>query len=393
MALTYERYKAHGELSPLTVHLLRIVKLFLIGLLVLVSSRTVPDGDSMVTLASVRLEGNRLVRSGMEATSPQQPLWPSSSPLHAVWPDKVLYFDSSLNLQHATRFSTNELFTSDQWGYAVYRKTGTGIDIHSAQGEKLATHTASAWPRAIGSPAWLLLYTGDQAGLAFVDRKTGAQAGPYQQLASLITSAALTDREQAVVFGMVDGSLEKFSIRDAKTLWRKQPPEGQLAVVKGLAVDQNGESILVVSGSRPETMTRYSGSGTLIWSTPTGGDLRTQIMVHAGRRHAASQTARGLVLFDLENGDITRRLEPGLPSGARVTWTSFAETGSGEIHASVSAGAYTAVYHLDQNGNTKNCTILPTPWAEISLADKASHIIALATADGVSISRHLESAP
>lgn len=393
MARTYERYKAHGELSPLAAHLLRLAKLFSIGLLVLISRRSIPAGESLLSLSSIQLEGNQLIRSQRETGTPQQLLWPSSAPLHAVWPDKVLYFNNALALQHATRFAANELFTSDQWGYAVYEKTGTKIHLYSALGEKLATHSASAWPRAIGSAAWLLLYTGDQSGLAFIDRKTGVQRGPCQGLASLITAVALAEKEQAVIFGTVDGSLEKFSLTDAKTLWRKRPPAGQLAVIKGLTVDQDSQDILVVSGARPETITRYSAEGKALWSSPTGGDLRTQVKVHSGQSYAASQTQHGLVLFKRKNGSPVRCLKPGLSAASRVSWTSFAETDSGQVYASVSAGQYTTLYQLGRDGQIDNCTVLPSPWVEISLADKAAHVLALASLDGVHILRQLENRP
>ncbi|HPH02200.1 MAG TPA: hypothetical protein PK297_04535 [Spirochaetota bacterium] len=391
MSLPHERFKAHGELSPLSTHLFSMTKILLVMLLVTISTRTVSSSGSIATISRIETRQNSLVRSRL--TSAADPAWPSSAPLHALWPDTITYFNKNLDLLHAARFSTNEFFTSDRWGYATYTKTGNTIEVFNTNGEKISTHNAQAWPRATGSSKWLLLYTGDQSGLAALERASGTLVAPYQQLASLVTATAINEQEQSIVFGMVDGSLEKFSLRDTKTIWRQHPPEGRLSAIKGLTIQSGDSSILVVSGSRPETFSRYSNSGKLLWSTPTGGDLRTQVMVHAGYRYTASQTAAGLILYDLDSGSIVRRLEPNLPSGKRVTWTSFQETKTGEILASISSGSFSAIYHLGPDLAIRNVSFVYSPWMECTLADNATQVVALAGQNGIEICRSLEIAP
>jgi hypothetical protein len=319
----------------------------------------------------------------------EKPLWPDSG-LHAVWPDRVVYLDRDLRLRHGRIFETEERFSADAHGYVQYSKTGTLITAVTPDGETAFEHKAAAWPRLSGSTNWIPLYTGDQAGIAFLDRAQGKMIGGYQQFASIITADVLVDNDQSVVLGMMDGSIEKFSVSENRSLWRMQAPAGRLPVIKGLAAAPAQKGVFVVNGSQPEILSLIDQNGKVLWSHASTSDLRTHIMTFASERFLITHSADTLSIFDIDSKMEIARLTPSLANEGRITWVSFAESlRTGEVYVSVSKGANTILYHLAANGRVRACRVIDSPWAELTIAQN-SGALAVAMRSGIYVYRNPE---
>jgi len=319
----------------------------------------------------------------------EKPLWPADG-LYAVWPDRVLYLDNELRLLHARIFEADEPFSADAHGYVQYNRTGTLISSFTPTGETAFEHRASAWPKLSGSPNWILLYTGDQAGIAFLDRERGRMVGDYQQFASIITAGVLVDNDQNAVLGMMDGSIEKFNISENRSLWRVQSPSGKLPVIKGLAAAPAQKGVFVISGSQPEVLSLIDPQGKVRWSRESPGDLRTHIMAFASERFAVTHTEDTVIILDIDSKREIARLIPSIANEGRITWVSFAESPqAGTLYVSVTKGASTTLYHLTESGRVRGCRVIDSPWAELTIPQNAG-ALAVATRDGIFIYRNPE---
>jgi hypothetical protein len=383
----HERYKTtKGELSLITIYSARAMRALVILLLLFLCSRTIP-GTSIQSLAACITMGDEHIERAY-SYSFERPFWPDTG-LHAVWPDRVLYLDGELRLLHSRIFDEpDELFSADAHGFVQFTRTGTLMSSFTATGERAFEHRASAWPRLSGSANWILLYTGDQAGMAFLDRSRGRMVGGYQQLASIITAGALVDDDQNIVLGMMDGSVEKFSISENRSLWRTKAPAGRLPVIKGLASAQKG--VFIVSGSQPEMYSFIDQEGKVRWSRKSTGDLRTQVMTFAGERFIVTHTANTLIILELDSKREIARLSPIASNEDRITWVSFAESPrTGMASISVSKGASTTLYRLSADGRVRSCRVINSPWAELTIPQNGG-ALAVAARSGLYIYRNPE---
>jgi hypothetical protein len=389
-----EHYKTQGELSPLALYLIRTARIVIVVVLLLVCGRTIPASPEKHLAASIDVHETRIVRSSMQTVDGA--IWPDSS-VYARWPDKILYLDAELRVRHARAFDTGELYSADAYGYADYSRTGAAITVFAGNGEKTFEHQTSAYPRLPDSPNWIFLYTGDQAGIAFLNRRQGNLQGGYLQFASLITAGVVLDDEESAVLGMLDGSIEKFALPENKSTWRIKPPAGRLAVIKSLAAipaRSKAQGVFAVSGSEPEMYTLIDHDGRVRWSRKSDGDLRTHIMTFASDRFAAAHTARALVIMDLDTGDERFRLTPPFAATeGRVTWVSFAASPrTDSLYAAISQNAHTAIYHLTANGRIRDFKVIDSPWAELTLSEDAS-ALAIAAQDAIFFYRNAEGSP
>ena len=383
----YERYKTQGDLSPLTVYSVRAGRIFVILLLLFICSRTVPNTSASSLVHVITMGEDYIVRAN--SSSFEKPFWPDAG-LYAVWPDRVMYFDSELDQRHSRIFEGDDRFSADAHGYVQYSKTGTLISSITPGGMIVFEHRASAWPQVTGSANWILLYTGDQAGIAFLDRNRGQVVGEYQQFASIITASVLVDDDQNAVLGMMDGSIEKFNMSENRSLWRVKAPSGRLPVIKGLAAAPSQNGVFVVSGSDPEILSLIDQQGNVRWSRESAGDLRTQIMTFANEKFAVTHTADAVSILELDSKKELIRLIPPLAHEGRITWVSFVKSPqTGALYVSISKGANTALYHLSADGRVRSCRVINSPWAELTAAQNAG-AIAMATREAISIYRNPE---
>jgi len=430
MSPQYERYRPRGELSPITLYFTRALRVLIILILLFCCSRRIPDSAEKYLAASIAPSETGVNFIAGSFTSPSgREFWPEPV-IHAAWPNGVLYLDSRLRPLHVRGFEQDERFSADAHGYALYTRTGSLVRAVLPDGRVAFEHTTSAWPRLLGSENWILLYTGDQSGIAFLDRKRGSMAGSYQQFASIVTAAVLADGDQSAILGMMDGSIEKFDLAASQSVWRIQAPAGRLPVIKGLAPAPAGKGFFAVSGSQPEMLCLIDQQGKIRWQRESPGDLRTKVMVFAGENYAVTHTANEIIILELDSGNELVRLRPGwerarprpvglieeggrrgdmdaaneglrhgglVPSEprmanseGRITWVSFAEApSSGALYLSCSQNSTTTLYRLDADGRVRGCRVIDSPWAELTLSRDGS-ALAVAAQDALEIYRAIE---
>jgi len=387
MRLRSEHYKTHGELSPLAIYTARTFRVLIIITLLIMCRRTIPDSSGKCLAASVTLYSD--YAAGSFTLPVEREFWPEPV-LHAVWPEALLYLNNRLEALHEYFFQPEERFVADQYGYAIYSKTDPKMSVYAPNGELVFGYSSTGWPRLAGSANWIFIFTGDQSGIAFLSRRQGKMAGDFQQFASLVTAWVYTDTntgDESAVLGMMDGSIEKISIRDNRSLWRIEPPAGRLPVIKGLAAAPGG--VIAVSGSGPEHIMLIDHKGQVLWNRKTGGDLRTRVMARAAKNFAVTHTRDTAVILRLDTGKTFAELKPVAADGERITWVSFAESPQ-TLCLSVSQGARTAIYHIAANGRVRDCSVIDSPWAELALS---SGTLAITTRSALDIYQNPREAP
>ncbi|MDR2733673.1 MAG: hypothetical protein LBC99_03385 [Spirochaetota bacterium] len=374
MRLPSERYKTHGELSPLAIYTARMFRVVIIIALLVLCRRAVPDTGGKCLAASITPEGDQI--TGSFTYPADREYCPAT--VHAVWTDALLYLSGGLGVFSERFFRPEERFVADQFGYVIYSKTDPKMGIYAPNGELIFEHSGAAWPRLAGSAEWIFLFTGDQSGVAFLDRQGGEMGGGFQQFASMVTAWAYTEADQSAVLGMMDGSIEKISVIENRSLWRIEPPAGSLPVIKGLAAALSG--VVAVSGSDPEYISMIDHKGQVLWNRKTEGDLRTRVMVCATENFAVTHTRDTAVILCLDTGRVFAALKP--IADERITWISVAESPRA-LYLSVSQGSRTTIYHIAANGRVRDCAVVDSPWAELALT--ADVLLAITTRDALNL--------
>ena len=357
MAMRVERYSTGGDKIPAAARLLRYSRVILCVLAVFFISRSGQPVSALCRQgAAVFSDGGlKVVQTGQTGVR-----WPDGG--HAlIKPDAVFYCDTAFRIVHKTNIREPLRFSVSSFGYATYKKVGKTISVFNRKGERLFRLKSRTYPRISSEKGLFFLITGDQSGIRVIDSK-GHSAGGLQQVGPMITSYDLSRRGGSAYFGLISGVVEKFSLRNGKSIWRKKIRGSRIRLIKGIAASRDGKTVGLVSGLEPERFSLLDSGGKLLWSTITGGAVRTRVSLRVGRRFCAGYTDGGVYLLDRKSG--SRLFSCSSFGGRPVRFLGFADTASGNrtlLTWADSARAHVVLF--DRDGSILHSWSFSSPYA------------------------------
>lgn len=354
MALPHDHYRSR-EPSPLSVKLAKYGSWIAAPLLALALTRGSAGAVQPVNTARIHcFQAGEKLNGTLSGTGFKQ--------LFARTTNAVAYFDAAGRRAHLRIFKTNERYSGDRFGYALYRRTGTEIQLYNRSGKLLARHKSAAYPRAVNSPEYYFLFAGDQTGIALL-RKNGHISGRWHHFSSMVTAWGCNSAGKRIGIGLIDGAAELINLSDGKTVWRRKFSRSKIPFIKAAALNSDNR-MLLLSGLDPEQLSLIDPDGSVAWQTTTGGKLSEPMQIFAGKRFCAAHDGKRGYLLDTGNGAVRGVTRPVLDSAKQISHASYSEsTRTGLALLGFNRGDTSEVLLLNDNGRILFSRTFPSRWA------------------------------
>jgi len=359
-----DHYRSGGSAVPAATKVTRILKVFLVLLIIMLTFRNYGPEYSVKPAAAINIKDEsiekRLFISDINTLQLKPVFFRNSS--------QVLYFSPQLDLISSKTFDRDTRFSANRFGYITYKKVGKYLKAYNTKGEQIFKYKSNTYPRTVRTKNFYFLLTGDQSGIAFL-RRNGHLSGTFQYFTSLLTCYDYEPNKDVAYLGLLDGTLEKFLISKAKKAWRLKIRGSRLSFIKAVSPSPDGEAVSVLSGARPERFTLVSRKGDLLWSVKTGGDQRTGVRISTSKHYCMGNTEKLAYILQRSSGSFFHKAAPPVSTTRRIVWNDFAESRDGKTTIlSFSWGNYTKVQVIKKNGIICFERILPSPYAFVGFS-------------------------
>ena len=380
MSKHYEHYYTHGEPVPVSKHMYKVLKAFLVIFIILISAKENFVLFERTLAAEIKVSDNLILKKvynpGVNSLGIPAML--------AKFRKRLIFFDKNLSIKHRRSFTNKEIFSANPNGYVVYKRLGKSISAFNSDGTLQFKYKTKTYPRTVKSGKFYFLFTGDQSGIGFL-RNTGHISGKFKYFTSLISGCTYSKSDDSAYLTLLNGDIHKFNISGSKTLWRKRIGNSRYKFIKAVTISDDEKVIGTLSGIDPELFSLIDRSGSLQWSIKTGSGLKSKAYIHVGNTYCLGHSKKRVYILERSSGSLFYEAMNISTGQSGIIYTDFSnDKTSGRVLFSYSDGEKSTVKLLNSDGELLYHRVFSSPYAHTSLFNNGTVFI-IQTSDRILI--------